>query len=322
MTLTTHPPTAEVPPDRPYHLTAEQIRFFDENGYLVLPGRIAGDLLTRLQAAASRWIEDGQAVHDDAEDHGDYSFAERPTGTVMFRVDYLHAKHEAASLELLGSPEMLGVAESLAGPNAVPTYESLVFKNAGDGAPIAWHQDAVHPRRHRIFNVDVYLDASRAGEGALRVVPGSHRGVEDVCALRDAYGWEPPGVVQVELEAGDVLLHDVMIVHGSEPVRHNPLRRTLYYEFRSAEQILSEGPWDRAWVDARMKLLPLALAEHARRRPDVEQFHWRVTDDLRPAPSADVETELRLVHLVSDPGSFCSAGDVERDEASNTSDSL
>lgn len=295
-----------------YHLSPEQIEFFDQFGYLVLRGWVPADLLAHLQAAATAWITDGLALADDDPSLVDYQFATRPTGEVMFRIDYLHNKLQPASLELLGAPEILGIAESLAGPDFVPTYESLVFKNEGDGAPIPWHQDAIHPRNHRIFNIDIYLDSSRAGEGALRVVPGSHKAKTDVCLVRDEYGWSPPGAIQVELEPGDVLVHDVMIVHGSEPVRDNPLRRTLYYEFRPAAQILDEGPWDRDWVDARMRLLPLALAEHRRARPASSQFSWSPSADLRPVPQGDRDAELRLVHVVHSPSSHCSAGDVPR----------
>lgn len=298
----------------PLHLSAEQVAFFDTHGYLVLPNRIPADLLADLQQAASAWIADGLAVPEDDPNLVDYTFAQRPSGEVMFRIDYLHNKGQAASLALLGAPEMLAIAESLCGPDFVPTYESLVFKNEGDGAPIPWHQDAVHPRRHRIVNVDVYLDSSRAGEGALRVVPGSQLTRNDVCLVRDEYGWTPPGAVQVELEPGDVLVHDVMVVHGSEPVQDNPLRRTIYYEFRPAEQILSEGPWDRDWVDARMRLVPVALAAHAQRRPDLAPFDWQPSADLRPQTSGDTEVELRLAHLVHSPGSHCSAGDVPLDD--------
>ena len=85
---------------------------------------------------------------------------------------------------------MLSVAESLCGPNFVPTYESLVFKQQGDGEQIPWHQDAVHPRKWRIFNLGLYLDASTIGAGALRVVPGSQRQILDVCTIREKYGWD------------------------------------------------------------------------------------------------------------------------------------
>ena len=291
-------------------LTPEQVRFFDEHGYLVLRDRIPADLLARLQSAADAWIADGRAVAEGDPAASDYQWATRGGSRRMFRVDYLHAKAQPASLELLGSPAVLGIAESLAGPNFVPTYESLVFKDEGDGAAIDWHQDAVHPRTHRIFNIDVYLDASRKGEGALRVAPGSHLAPVDVCQLQEEYGWDAPGVIQVELEPGDVLVHDVMVVHGSEAVTGNRLRRTIYYEFRAAEQIAAEGPWDAEWVDQRLRLLPVALREHARANPGAEPFAWNIDPAIRPADSGDDQAELRIAHLVHSPGSYCSAGSV------------
>jgi ectoine hydroxylase-related dioxygenase (phytanoyl-CoA dioxygenase family) len=293
-----------------YHLTPEQIAQFDEQGYLVLRGRIPSELLTRLQGAADAWISEGRALDEGDPAASDYQWATRGGERRMFRVDYLHGKGQPASLELLGSPAVLGIAESLAGPNVVPTYESLVFKDEGDGAAIDWHQDAVHPRSHRIFNIDVYLDASRAGEGALRVAPGSHLAPVDVCQLQEEYGWDAPGVIQVELEPGDVLVHDVMVVHGSEAVTGNRLRRTIYYEFRAAEQIAAEGPWDAEWVDRRLRLLPLGLREHARANPDAAQFAWNIAPHLAPAVGDDDAAELRIAHLVHSPGSYCSAGSV------------
>ena len=308
--MTSLAPTLPSVSTSPYHLTPEQIAHFDAHGYVVLPGRIPADLLARLQNAADDWIAAGRALGPDHPEGPDYQWATRGGARRMFRVDYLHGKGSPASLELLGSPAVLGIAESLAGPDLVPTYESLVFKDTGDGAAIDWHQDAVHPRTHRIFNIDVYLDASKAGEGALRVAPGSHLAPVDVCQLQDEFGWDAPGVVQVELEPGDVLVHDVMVVHGSEAVTGNRLRRTIYYEFRAAEQIRTEGPWDAEWVDRRMRLLPLGLEAHARRFPDSEQFQWNASPEVRPQMSGDADAELRIAHLVHSPGSYCSAGSV------------
>lgn len=293
-----------------YHLDAEQIRFFDDNGYLILRDRIGHDLLGRLQEACDRMIATGKAAGPDDPNIDDYRFADRDQGRTMFRVDYLHNKDERSTLELLGAPEMLGIAESLAGPNFVPTYESLVFKEKGDGAVIPWHQDAVHPRNYRIFNVDVYLDPSRIGAGALRVAPGSHRAKVDICDLQGKYGWDAPGVIQVEMEPGDILIHDVMVVHGSEAVVGKQLRRTIYYEFRAAEQILSEGPWDREWVDNRLRLMPLALDAYRDANPDLPGFDWNISDEYRPEVLSDVDVELKIIHYASTPSSFCSAGDV------------
>lgn len=287
-------------------LTAEQVAQFDRDGYLVLKQRIDPDLLERARAASMRWINDGTMVGPQAG--SDWLFADRPSGRVLWRVDYIHDKGEPASLELLGSRAVLGIAESLAGPDFVPTYESLVVKSAGDGAPVPWHQDAVHARRHRMFNVDIYLDDSRSGAGALHVIPGSQGQRTDACALADTYGWQLPGAIEVELEAGDVLVHDDMIVHGSPPTSGAEMRRTIYFEFRPAQSILEDGPWTPEWMQARLRLVPLALAERARWVDPQERFTWHAAADLRPEVSDDVAAELRVVHLVHTPGEWCSAG--------------
>ncbi len=298
-------PTIE---NKSYHLSDEQLRFFDENGYVILRNWIPQPMLERLQQAGAAWIEQGQTVRPDDPNYTDYRFASRENGRVMYRVDYLHNKGQAASLELLGSPQVLGVAESMCGPNFVPTYESMVFKQEGDGEAIPWHQDAVHPRQHRVFNYDLYLDASRVGGGALRVIPGTNICKQDVCQIADAYGWDHPDAIHVEMEPGDVLLHDVMVVHGSERTQGNALRRTIYYEFRAAEEILTDGPWDREWIDRRMRLVPLGLKRYVQAYPDAPQFQWQVADQFRPQMTDDEAAELKVVHVVHMPGSYCSAG--------------
>lgn len=291
-----------------YHLSRQQIEFFDENGYLVLKGRVSGALLDRLRDAGNAWIALG--ADSDHPEHEDWMFAERPSGRVMFRVNYLYDKGQPAALELLGSPGILGIAESLAGPNFVPTYESMVFKGAGDGAPIEWHQDAIHPRTHRIFNVDIYLDESRAGAGALRIIPGSQRQPADICALAEQHGWDVPGGLEVELDPGDVLVHDVMLVHGSPPTEGKTLRRTIYYEFRAAEQIAAEGPWDWDFAEAKLRIVPAALAAYARQYPQAQQFEWHPSPQFLPQNLTEENLRLRVVHPLHYGFNSCSAGSV------------
>ena len=325
--LVDHPPLpVPAKPRSHFHLSEEQVRFFDDKGYLILKNWITGGLLERLQRAGDTWIAQGESLRQKQRSNlalteqeqdlsRDLNFATRANGEVFFRVNYLHNKQEDVSLELLGSPQVLGVAESLCGPNFVPTYESMVFKKAGDGESIPWHQDAVHTRKHRVFNFDLYLDASRKGAGALRVVPKSQLRIQDACNIAVEHGWEPEGVIQVELEPGDVLLHDVMVLHGSERTLGKNLRRTIYYEFRAAEMILAEGPWDAAWIDRRMRLIPLALKKYVTSHPHQEQFDWRVSDDLRPQPLSDDATELKVAHTWHMAGSYCSATSETYDEA-------
>jgi hypothetical protein len=292
-----------------YALTPEQLAFYDDNGYLLLRNWIPKPMLKRLQDAGKQWIADGLVSTEDDPHNPDYRFVERPTGSTMWRVDYVHNKGQVASLELLGSPQVMEVAQSMCGPNFVPTYEAMVFKQEGDGAAVNWHQDAVHTRAYRIFNYDLYLDESRSGGGALWVVPKTHLQKQDVCYLTDTFGWNIPGAIEVEMQPGDVLLHDVMVVHGSPHTEGNRLRRTIYYEFRAAEEIIQDGPWDRTWIDQRMRLTPLGLKRYAQQYPAEEHIQWNVSPEFRPVMSDDEETELRVAHQVHMAGSYCSAGD-------------
>jgi hypothetical protein len=131
----------------------------------------------------------------------------------------------------------------------------------------------------------------------------------DACALAQEHGWQLPGAIEVELAAGDVLVHDDMIVHGSPPTEGgSAMRRTIYFEFRPAQSIIEDGPWSREWMDKRLRLVPLALAERARWADADARFDWRASPQLRPAVSEDVEAELRVVHEVHTPGEWCSAG--------------
>jgi hypothetical protein len=200
----------------------------------------------------------------------------------------------------------------MCGPNFVPTYESMVFKQEGDGEVIPWHQDAIHSAKYRIYNYDLYLDASKKGAGALRVIPGSQRARQDICKLTDTYGWDHPDAIDVEMEPGDVLLHNVMVVHGSARVEGKALRRTIYYEFRAAEEIVEDGPWDRKWIDRRMRLLPVSLRAYRRAFPNADEFTWNVSDEFRPQMSEDEQAELKIAHVVHMSGTFCSAGDAGR----------
>ncbi len=111
------------------------------------------------------------------------------------------------------------------------------------------------------------------------------------------------------MEPGDVLLHDVMIVHGSEQVEGKDLRRTIYYEFRATEEILEDGPWDREWIDRRLRLLPVGLRHYQQAFPHAEQFQWNIAEEFRPDVTEDDEHELSIAHVVHMNGAYCSAGD-------------
>src|SRR3954466_14485605 len=87
MTITSPISTGTTAGARSYHLTAEEVAHFDEHGYVILRNRISAPLLERLQEASTQWIADGHALEDENAGDGDYNFATRPSGRVLFRIN-------------------------------------------------------------------------------------------------------------------------------------------------------------------------------------------------------------------------------------------
>jgi len=55
-------------------------------------------------------------------------------------------------------------------------------------------------------------------------------------------GFKTSGAVPVEVGPGDVILHNILVLHGSKPSKSPKLRRTVYFEYRAIAQELKMGP--------------------------------------------------------------------------------
>src|SRR5690242_20674141 len=75
-------------PRTPYHLTEEQIEFFDTNGYLILKQWIPPALLARVQAAADAWMEHGQRATPDDPLYPDFGYKQGPSGRTFYSVGF------------------------------------------------------------------------------------------------------------------------------------------------------------------------------------------------------------------------------------------
>ncbi|MGC9449952.1 MAG: phytanoyl-CoA dioxygenase family protein [Oceanipulchritudo sp.] len=110
----------------------------------------------------------------------------------------------------------------------------------------------------------------------------------------EKHGWEHPDIITVEMEPGDVLLHDVMVYHGSPPTEGGPLRRTIYYEFRSVEWNRDAGIWADEWVNRRIKLIPHAMEKYAAAFPETDPFQWNMEPQYRSHDYSSAADDLRI----------------------------
>jgi ectoine hydroxylase-related dioxygenase (phytanoyl-CoA dioxygenase family) len=239
---------------------------FRDAGVLVVRGLLGRDELEALRAQTLALVERAAASRvDDA----DFQYKRHPDGReVPFRVEYVVDKLPACRA-LLAHPFVLRSVEALQGRDFIPTWDSMVFKQAGAGAAIEWHRDAGTAQcdgTRPILNVDVYLDASDA-ENGLFALPGSQRWSDEearrACAERNTGGaFTRDGAVALPMQPGDALLHDILLVHGS-PAARSALRRVLYYEFRPAQVELERGPHTASYVPAKQRVLLACLRDRA-----------------------------------------------------------
>ncbi len=243
----------------------EGVELFREHGLLILRNVVAPAELEALRAETLELVE--RAARGRPDD-ADYKFKHHElTGDeVPYRIEYVVDKSPACRA-LLGHPFVLRSVEKIQGPAFVPTWDSMVFKLAGAGAAIPWHRDEridYEPER-QIFNVDVYLDGSDA-TNCLWGLPGSHRWpqeeADEAVARLSRGGFATEGAVPLIMAPGDVLLHDILVVHGSGPAQSG-LRRVLYYEFRPVETELRHGPHVPAYLPLKQRVLAAAVRERA-----------------------------------------------------------
>lgn len=133
-------------------------------------------------------------------------------------------------LDFARRPEILDLVESVTGPDIVFWTAALFCKPGGDGRPVPWHQDGVYWPLEPMETVTVWvaLDASDEENGCMKYLPGTHKG-----GFLQHYQSEADGLVLnttiveseldaararcVELQPGQVSMHDAFLVHGSAP---------------------------------------------------------------------------------------------------------
>ncbi len=158
-----------------------------------------------------------------------------PTVRNLYPVTHLDPRLDARWTD----PRLTGPAADLLGTGAVaPLSSKISFKRARVGSEFIWHQDHTFlvkflgPAAREVVTAMVLLDDANAANGALTVVPGSHRG-----DVRDDNEPPRPGdaePVLVEAAAGSVVFFHSLVLHRSDPNRSDRDRRAMFYLFRPA----------------------------------------------------------------------------------------
>ena len=186
---------------------------YDEQGYVIVRDAIDADLAR----------ETAEHVHWLAKRNPDV----RPEkfGHDMLVADpFMH--------RLVGDDRLLDIVEQFIGPNIALFAAHYIAKPPRTGQKVLWHQDGTYWPLEPMEVTTIWLAAteSNRGNGCLRVLPGTQNNrllsraeLQEVPDGKNVLssGIHPSqiddsDVVDLELNAGDVSIHNPKIIHGSE----------------------------------------------------------------------------------------------------------
>ena len=140
--------------------------------------------------------------------------------------------------ELVHHPKIVDAVEDVIGPDILCWTTSFFIKEASNPGFISWHQDSTYwgLEPHDVITAWVAFTRSDLISGCMKVVPGTHRG--DQLAHVDTFhkdnllsrgqeiavDVEEDKAVPILLEPGEMSLHHIKLVHGSEPNRSGDRR--------------------------------------------------------------------------------------------------
>ena len=151
-------------------------------------------------------------------------------------------------LDFAAIPEILDIVEQLIGGNFLMWGSAIFGKPAHEGKETPMHQDGEYWPIRPLASTTVWIaiDASTRANGCLKVIPGSHHNkilyqhrrddspaftlnqilTDSVFATADC-----GDSVDVELQPGQISLHDVYMVHGSRSNTSAARRAGLTYRY-------------------------------------------------------------------------------------------
>lgn len=215
---------------------------FEENGFVILKNVFSKEKLHEIRKLQEE-IENyaNQGLEDPFLP---WSMPHRNDQGVFYD---LYQRHPAFQ-EMAKNETILDCLESVLGKNIYLYDNSLVYKPKGKKNDVAWHQDFIsRPDEPLKIIVWMAIDDVTKENGTVQVIPGSHKqghlpwhrvsgethhdrvDMEYVEKDKDK-------IIYAELEAGDVLLFNMLVLHGSDEVNTDIPRRVFRCSYQSMEK--------------------------------------------------------------------------------------
>lgn len=226
------------------NLTAAEVQQYQKEGFVVPSFRLPEAQVLALREALDRVIDANPQT--------------RPEQLVSIHIDGRNAEGVAGDdlfLQTARDPQILDLVEQLIGPDIILWGCQAFCKPPGDGMEVPWHQDGHYwpIRPLATCTAWIAIDDSQIENGCLRVIPRSHvaqrlhaHRKEDrtdvVLNQRVKDGqFEEASAVDVQLEAGQLSLHDVYLIHGSNANRSQRRRAGLAIRYMPGSSLFQRS---------------------------------------------------------------------------------
>jgi ectoine hydroxylase-related dioxygenase (phytanoyl-CoA dioxygenase family) len=221
---------------RQYRLSDEQVRSFDEQGYLSGVRVLTDEQVEVLRSELTPLFDPNHPGHDLFHEY--HSNESADPSLVLFHA--LGAWRITPGFhDLLWNPAFTVPASQLLGGAVRFWHDQLFCKPARHGGVVAWHQDFSYWTRTQPMNhltCWIALDDATVDNGCLHYVPGSHRwellpitglagdmeAILTVLTPAQRAAFRP---VAIELKQGYAAFHHPLMVHGSYANRTDRPRR-------------------------------------------------------------------------------------------------
>ncbi|MCH9671048.1 MAG: phytanoyl-CoA dioxygenase family protein [Gammaproteobacteria bacterium] len=218
-------------------LTDDEVTAYGVDGVVIPSGfQLSADEVLALEQAVER------TVRNNADTDSDMLMNVHLNEAPPF-----HLQGDKAFADLVRDTRILDMVEQLIGSDIILWSTHLFCKAASTGREVPWHQDGQYwpIRPLATCTAWVAIDQCEVENGALRVLPGSHKMGRFSHRTDNSPGFTLNQVIDDErfdeqdaryltLRPGQLSLHDVQLLHGSAANRSGRRRAGLAIRFMPA----------------------------------------------------------------------------------------
>ena len=241
----------------PKPLIEEQVRFFVENGYLIVPDLATQEEIQELKEDTAFLARGGYPCESLKPLPADFTDEE-----ALHEILCIHQPHfiSPVMLKHVKHPRTCGVLSQITAAHlpewdgSVKCMQSMLFVKPPNFQGQAWHQDEIYiPTRDRsLIGAWTAIDDATQENGCLWVIPGSHRmgylypqhshnNPDEFDFGQESYGFDDSSAIPVEVQAGAVVFFNGYLLHRSFKNRSKAdYRRVLVNHYMNAWSLL---PW-------------------------------------------------------------------------------